>query len=83
MEGVNWEVLGVGVAFIVACVAVWNTLRGIARDNRDAHGRIEKNINAAKNELKQDFNKKVDELRGYVNERFNDLNNRFDDWKKK
>ena len=67
MEGVNWEVIGVGVAFIVACVVVWNTLRGIAKDNREAHNRIENNIKDSEKRVTESVRTDVNRIYDQIN----------------
>ena len=68
VDGVNWELLTVGLAFITAFFLGWNTLRGIAKDNRDAHEKIGKNINKVEENLKADIEKVEGNLREDVRE---------------
>ena len=67
MADVNWEVIGVGVAFIVASVAVWNTLRGIAKDNRDAHDRIEQNVKDSEKRVTASVTNDVNRIYDQIN----------------
>ena len=70
VEGVNWELIAVGLAFVTAFLLGWNTLRGIAKDNRDAHEKIGDNIKGVKTELKAD----IKGVEGKVDDGFKDLN---------